>query len=773
MKKYTLSVFFVVLVLLSINTAKSQNAVIKGFVFEKESGEAVPFTNVFLKGTSYGSTTDANGNFVITKIPPGSYVLMIKSMGYDSLYLPISVKAGEVQSKRLALVKSSFTLAEFSISAEKEKSQSETRTSVAYVTPKQIKQMPSIGGTPDLAQYLQVLPGVIFTGDQGGQLYIRGGAPIQNKVLLDGMIIYNPFHSIGLFSVFDTDIMKSADVYSGGFGAEYGGRVSSIMDIKTRDGNKKRVSGKVDLNTFGAKLLIEGPIKKFDESKGSSISYVFSAKNSYLSESSKYLYSYIDSAGLPFDFRDIYGKISVNSANGSRVNFYGFNFNDNVFYKNIADFNWKSSGGGMNFVLIPGSSPVIMDGAVAYSKYKIVLESPDQKPRSSDINGFNIGLGFNYILGKDQIRYGIEMAGFTTNYDFTNSANLNISQQENTTEMGAFVKYKKLYKKFIFEPGLRIQIYSSLGDISFEPRYAMKYNLSDKVRFKLASGIYSQNLISASSQRDVVNLFYGFLSGSDQLPDARFDGTEVKGQIQKAQHVVFGVEFDPIKKLTCNVEGYIKNFSQITELNRRKIYNDDADHSNDELFPPWTKEDFTWESAIAKGADFSAKYELKKMYIWVAYSLGWVTRNDGIIEYPTHYDRRHNVNTLVSYVFGSLDQWQLDFRWNYGSGFAFSRTLGVYPSLNFGTNIGDDYLNQNETPGTLYEENNGGRLPDFHRLDVNIKYKHSFTERNILEINVGATNVYNRDNVFYFDRITKSRVNQLPFMPSIGINWVF
>ena len=89
-------------------------------------------------------------------------------------------------------------------------------------------KIPSVGGEPDLAQYLQVLPGVIFTGDQGGQLYIRGGAPIQNKVLLDGMIIYNPFHSIGLFSVFDTDIIKQVEVLTGGFGANYGGRISSI-----------------------------------------------------------------------------------------------------------------------------------------------------------------------------------------------------------------------------------------------------------------------------------------------------------------------------------------------------------------------------------------------------------------------------------------------------------------------------------------------------------------------------------------------------------------
>ena len=109
---------------------------------------------------------------------------------------------------------------------------------------------------PDLAQYLQVLTGVIFSGDQGGQLYIRGGTPIQNKVLMDGMVIYNPFHSIGLYSVFDADIIRGADIYTGGFNAEYGDRISSIMDITTRDGNKKRIAGKVSANTFTAKALV-------------------------------------------------------------------------------------------------------------------------------------------------------------------------------------------------------------------------------------------------------------------------------------------------------------------------------------------------------------------------------------------------------------------------------------------------------------------------------------------------------------------------------------
>ena len=150
-------------------------------------------------------------------------------------------------SKVAQLLADSFSiplikLDEIKVSAEREEMKTEVKVATIKISKKDLEMIPTIGGEPDLAPYMQVIPGVVFTGDQGGQLYIRGGSPIQNKVLLDGMIIYSPFHSIGLFSVFDSDIIRNTDVFTGGFNAEYGGRISSIMDIKTIDGNKKHHS---------------------------------------------------------------------------------------------------------------------------------------------------------------------------------------------------------------------------------------------------------------------------------------------------------------------------------------------------------------------------------------------------------------------------------------------------------------------------------------------------------------------------------------------------
>jgi len=752
----------------------AQTGTIRGSITEKETGEAVIFTNVYLKGTTFGSASDVNGLYVISKIPPGQYTLMVTYLGYDSLSMPIDIIADEIISKNLILERASVTLDVVNISAERQEARTETKTSVNKVTSKEITKIPSIGGQPDLAQYLQVLPGVVFTGDQGGQLYIRGGSPIQNKVLLDGMVIYNPFHSIGLFSVFDTDILRNADVYTGGFGAEYGGRISSIMDITTRDGNKKRFAGKVGASTFGAKVMIEGPLSKQKEPGGSSSSFVFSAKNSYLAESSQIFYKYIEEDGLPFNYLDLYGKLSFHFGNGSKINFYGFGFTDDVNnYKSIADFSWKSAGGGTNFIIIPGKSAVMIGGHAAYSKYKISLKDDINPERTSEINGFNMGFDFTYFLGRDQLKYGIEILGHTTDYFFINSVGRTIQQKENTTELGMYVKYKKTAGKVLIEPSFRLQWYASLSKMSPEPRLALKYNVTDNFRLKFAGGLYSQNLIGATSDRDVVNLFYGFLSGPDDLPD-EFNGEPVKHNLQTGQHLILGTEFDLGRYITMNVEGYYKNFSQLTNLNRNKLF----DEQKAPDAPDLLTKDFVIEQGDAEGIDFTFKFDNRRFYIWVVYSFAYVNRYYEDIEgqlqhYYPHYDRRHNVNLVGVYRFGGKMDWEFSARWNFGSGFPFTQTQGYYEQINFDEGIYTDYTTANGELGILYSDLNAGRLPTYHRLDMDIKKRFHFSEHTVFEIDFSIINVYNRENIFYVDRITNEIVYQLPIMPSLGVSLAF
>jgi hypothetical protein len=785
--------FFTFLGILTGVVCFAQTGSIRGFVYDDSNGEPVIFTNVYLKGTSYGASTDVNGYYAITKVPPGNYTLTVTYLGYDTISFPVALQANKIITKRLSLIKSSIKLDVVEVSAEKQAARTEVQTSVIKITPKQIQQIPTVGGEADLAQYLQVLPGVVFTGDQGGQLYIRGGSPVQNKVLLDGMVIYNPFHSIGLFSVFDADIIRNADVYTGGFNSEYGGRISSIMDITTRDGNKKRVAGKVTANPFASKLLVEGPIIKYsDDNKGSS-SFIFSGKHSYLEQSSKSLYSdwmnnvtsgWLDNAasgnyseGLPYTFTDIYGKLSFNSQNGSKLNLFGFSFNDRVNYQHVSDLHWNSGGFGGNFLLIPGNTPILVEGNFSYSNYLISLEENDGKPRSSNINGFNMGLNFTYFLDKDELKYGIEILGFETDFDFYNQLSRHIEQNDFTTELAGYLKFKKTINKLIIEPSFRLHYYASLSTGSPEPRLGIKLNASDRFRIKFAGGLYSQNLISAVSDRDVVNLFYGFLSGPENLQD-EFNGKEVTHALQKAWHSILGVEVDLTNHLTMNVEGYFKKFTQLTNMNRNKLYDDSPEYSDK---PDYQKKDFIVEEGEAFGVDLLLKYDYKRFYIWFVYSLGYVQRFDDVltdvngnkIKYVPHFDRRHNINFVSSYKFGQDLNWEFNLRWNLGTGFPFTQTQGFFEKYPFTGGINTDYITENGQLGYIYGPLNDGRLPTYHRLDLSVKRTFEISDNSKLVAIVSVTNAYNRQNIFYFDRTEYERVDQLPILPSAGLSFTF
>lgn len=743
---------------------------IRGFLYDKKTGEPILFGTVALKGTKFGTNSDATGLFVLSKVPPGTYTLVGSNIGFDTLVQTINLKAGEIKTLRLEIAPKGVEMGGVSINADAEKKAERVNISVETITSRQISKIASVGGEPDIAQYLQILPGVVFTGDQGGQLYIRGGAPIQNKVLLDGMVIYNPFHSIGLFSVFETDIIRTADVLSAGFNAQYGGRVSAVMDVNTRDGNQKFHKQKISVSPFASKLIMEGPLGKSTDSKLAP-TYLVSGKTSYLDKTSPILYSYADTngLGLPFSFNDIYGKVSFNSRGGSKLNLFGFNFDDRVQYPNATNIGWKNRGAGANFILVPEGSPTIIRGNAAFSDYLISQNEADGLPRSSKISSFNSGLNFSYFLGKDELNYGFDILNMQTDFRFTNQANRTIYDTKYSTELSGFAKYRIVKPKLVIEPGVRLQYYASIRETSVEPRIGMKWNISKKVRFKAASGLYSQNLFSASSDKDVVNLFYGFLSSPsfEDIPK-NFNGSPVTSKLQKAAHLVAGIEWDPHPNLEINSEAFIKRFGQIININRNKIF--ESGGNTPDLF---TK-DFIVENGDAYGWDFRAKYEKKQLYLWFVYSLTYVNRYDGIRKYAPVFDRRHNINLVATYMFGKGKLWEASARFNYGSGFPFTQTQAFYEKTPLDDKgIGTNFLGSNGSLGILYAEFNAGRLPDYHRMDLSVKKSMPVFKDADFDVTFSVSNAYNRANIFYFDRVNYRRVNQLPVLPSLAMSLTF
>ena len=740
----------------------AQTGLVRGHVYDAETGEPVSFSNVILQGTTIGTNTDLDGFFTLTQVPVGTYTLEVSFIGYENATTEVNLKEDDVVYKKMLLSSGGVQLQAVDISARREQARSEVQISKLQVTQKQIKSLPSAGGDADILQYLQVLPGVITTGDQGGQIFIRGGSPIQNKIMLDGMTIYNPFHSVGFYSIFETELIKNVDVLTGGFNAEHGGRISAVVDINTREGNKKRLAGQLSASPFMVKALIEGPIIKLDENKGGA-SFVLTSKRSIIDQTSQTLYSNAalnDSVGLPFFFNDLYGKLSFVSNNGSKFNIFGFNYTDD--YKNpaVADIGWQNAGGGMNFNILPGSSSLIVNGIAGYSDYKSEIREADETPRSSQIREFFVGLDFGIFQNNYELKYGVEVKSIFTDFNFTNQFGVNLQQFQNTTELSAFVKFRQSWDKLVIEPSVRLQYYASLPEGSIEPRFGLKYNITDFLRFKMAAGIYSQNLISSSNERDVVNLFTGFLSG----PDERFNdlnGDAATSKLQKSQHLIAGLEADIFKNIQVNLEGYIKNFPQLIIVNRNKIDPEDPDYAT--------------EKGIAYGGDISVKYQTPSWYIWTTYSLGFVNRDDGNQVYRTVFDRRHNLNLLASYSFGANKDWQVSARYNFGTGFPFTQTQAFFNYQPFLEGSSTPYETNNaESLGIIYSDTrNGGELPPYHRVDLSAQKTIKFTKNLNMEIVASVTNATNRNNIFYFDRVRYERVDQLPLLPSIGIKFNF
>ena len=761
---------------------------VKGTVKNFSDGQPLMLVTVALEGTGYYAETFEDGTFSINQVPPGTYNLRVQAVNFEPYSEAITVESGTAVRRDIQLKPSSSSLNSVTITDNANQKSKTEITSVTTITKESITRMPGVG-EPDFAQALQLVAGVISTGDQGGQLYIRGGTPVQNKLLLDGVILYNPFHSIGLFSVLETEVIRTADVYTGGFGAQYGGRISSIMDVTTRDGNMKRFSGRVGANTFTSRIILEGPLKKMTENSKTSISIIAAGKYSYLPQSSKVLYSYTERGkeGLPFGFGDGYIKLALNGSGGNRASLFGFAHTDRATFNQVSSIKWNQFGGGLNFTVVPGAANVKIDGKFGYSYYKIALNEENKSERSSVVNGFNFGLDFTSFFKRDRLEYGIETIGLATDFQFYNAANRQINQKENTTEFAGYLRYRLNRGRFIFDPSFRVHYYASLSEVSPEPRLGIKFAAHEKFRLKASGGMYSQNLIAANSDYDVVNLFYGFLSGSSNIPD-KFDGKDVRSQLQKAEHAIFGFEWDIINKrpsngkqghsLNLNVEGYYKDFRQLTNLNRFKIYEDNAANANE---PDRYKKDFIIERGYAAGLDVTTTYANERLYATLVYSLTYTQRYDEIVTYFPSFDRRHNLNVLVNYKLGKKKTkgtgayypWELSARFNFGSGFAFTQSAGYYQNLNFANGINTDYLNANGDLGILLATVNGGRLPTYHRLDLGAKYIHKFTDNLAIEINAGATNVYNRKNIFYVDRVTFKRVNQLPILPYLGFQLAF
>lgn len=769
----------------------AQDVTIRGTLYNKKNGEPMPYEKVRLLSPKDstalgGAITDLDGLYSIPKVYPGKYILRAESFGYETIDINIEVtqSSGFIdQIFELQKLESVQDVEEVTVTAEAKRKKNEVLISTIKLDKKGLERIPSMGAENDIIGAFSVTPGVVTTGDQGGQLYVRGGTPIQNKILLDGMTIYNPFHSIGFFSIFETELVKNVDIYTGGYDAQYGGRISSIMDITYRDGNTKKFSGKVSASPFMAKAVVEGPFSGKNEGPGGA-TYIFSAKHSLIDYTSSSLYPNINrdtatntSMGMPFNFTDLYGKITFKGGGRSKFSAFGFHQTDRVDYPE-ATIGWKQSGGGMNFLMVPENSPLIIKGHVNGSSFTTTFDetvsATDTLSRESSIGGFDLGFDFTYFLKNEgEFNYGFNFNGFNTNFLTYNELKRKIELNQFTTEIGAYFNYRLVTTRWVVQPSMRAQVYASYGTISLEPRLGLKFNATEKFRLKLSGGRYSQNFTSASSDRDVVNLFNGLLSAPTNVQENFINQYQQeknpKNGLQYAYHAIFGFELDITKKLSANVEGYYKYFTQLSNINQNKLYEDVAEFSYiDDVY----KKDFIIEDGVSYGADLLLKYSDTRLFLWGVYSYGKSTRWDGFNFYAPVFDRRHNINLVGTYLFGKKKDLEVSVRWNLGSGLPYTPTAGYYQEESFNNGVTTDYTTSNPSyVAVLLGEFNSERLPYYHRLDLTVKKQFKFKNETEMEVIGSITNLYDRNNIFYINRVTNKTIYQFPFLPSLGLSY--
>ncbi len=365
------------------------------------------------------------------------------------------------------------------------------------------------------------------------------------------------------------------------------------------------------------------------------------------------------------------------------------------------------------------------------------------------------------------------MRGFSTDFLFTNGLGFITQQRQSNTEGASYVRYQKVFRqetlseegtptfftRAIIEPSLRLHFYNNYGYLSVEPRLRAKLN-GRRWSLQTAAGRYVQNWVSAVSDRDIVVLFQGFLTAPEIAANA-----QLSHPLQEAYHLTLGGEYQLLSAFLLNVEGWYKRFTQLTNINRERLFPEDPT--------------FITEIGYAYGVDLALRYQTPTLSLYGTYSYQYNRRNDFRQVYFPLWDRRHTANLVGSYTWGPWQnvrrgrerRWEASLRWTLGSGLPFTQTLGFFEKLLFIPNGSQNpYPTQQGILAILLSPHyNAARLPAYHRLDLALKYRQRLSETLLLETTVSLLNAYNRPNVFYIDRITARRYNQLPIMPMLGL----
>jgi hypothetical protein len=766
----------------AINTPSQQ---ISGLVTERLSGEAVIGVNVLLvKDTANitsttilrGARTNKFGFYSLANIPEGAWFLVVRGLGYRTFFKAVEVRSGsDADAVRINVLLDNQRVQSQAVTIEAQRDVREAAKSVSKVdvSPIFLQQLPSIGGEKDVFRLLQLLPGVKTSSELSSGLNVRGGSSDQNLVLLDGAIVYNPSHLGGFLSTFNADALQDIKLMKGAFPAEYGGRLSSVIDLTMREGTKEKFSGAGSIGTLTSRLLLEGPI-------GENATFMLSARRFYLDLVLKAVAGTDLAGSLPnYYFYDLNGKINYKLSDNDRLYLSGYYGQDVMDYS--LDFvklglDWGNATGNLRWAHIISPS-LFTNFSLIYTKYnystsigtKLFGDKFTYFTTVSQIQDWTARAEAQYTYSPEHsIKAGTEVTHHTfRNYTANNldsiSQNFSPNNDVRGIEAAVYVQDEwEVTPKLALNLGLRAVYFGTNNRFALEPRISASYNLVENVMVKGAFGMTNQ--------------FLHLLTRNDiALPsDTWFPSTESIVPSSSTQFVL-GAETPLLDdELFVSVEGYYKTMSNIYE------YRDDATFSAN---VPIANE-LTSGSGVGYGVEVFLQKRAGAFTGWIGYTLSLVQRtfpelNNGKPYFP-RYDRRHDISVVLAY---KLDEkWEFGATWIYGTGQAMTMPAGRFdfPDVN----------NNAPAQGALRAqyfstERNGFRLPATHRLDLNVTYSFPIATLPCYVI-VSTYNTYNRANPlsWYVDssNIDKAtgltqpvikQVGAFPLLPSISFGFKF
>jgi len=713
LKTIKFSAPFIFLFITSISFGQTSR--ISGIITDAETGETLIGANIYIRETGQGMATDGNGYYVLDNLEQNSKTLVVSFLGFEQVEIHLELEPGISRKIDISLKHDVIALGEIEVSAEKMARQFNIQPGRVNLNTRQIKALPSVL-EPDIFRTIQALPGVLTQSEFSTGLIIRGGNTDQNLILLDGITVYNPSHLGGVFSNFIVDAVKDAELIKGGYNAEYGGRLSAVLNVTSREGNRNKFDAKLNISILSAQATMEGPIPNG--------AWLVSGRRTYFDK----ILENTDLNVPPYYFYDLQGHVFTDLTEKDRLSL--------SFYTGIDDFNFDDLGmdsywGNETFSLAHRklfSDLLVGNFLLASSRFFTYFNLGGESGLTQDntIHDLTASANFSYYQNEKMTwKFGGQVKRLGFDYDNTFGDTTLFEVKEAPNESAVYTKLKWMPNKLlVIEPGFRLNGYDAHPDKLFpDVRLGLKYLLTEDRYINFALGNYHQFIMTI--QDDYNPTLLDFWMAIDESVDPG-----------KSIQVVLGYEeyFGLLYKL--QIETYYKDLKNMLTFIETRASTDEviSDESISAMFD------------VADGYAYGLEVFAHKMHGrlngWISYTYSISRKMMTGEEYYTNWDRRHAFNIIGN--FNINKKWTLNWQWAYQSGQAFTPILGKYIE-----NLDYTFDSMQSSFSTVPGSRNSGRYPPFHRLDLGIVRNFKFKKFN-MDLYLQVINSYNRDNIFRY-----------------------